>query len=170
MLEDALGWVPGHRRSDGPWVATVPEGQKGRGAAGTQVSAIWMSGFIFKSKHLEGLSTVPQGRRAEPGGSAFWRLFPGDTMVAGLLSPRPAGWGVSSASSRPHPAPPVPPRSRPPSAGHARGVTAGSRKRGTWLRVSSRVCELRRLHPEPLPGSRRSFQTSAAASVNFGHC
>lgn len=46
--EAALGWVPRGPRRDGRWVAAAPEGQKGREAAGAQVSAILMSGFTFK--------------------------------------------------------------------------------------------------------------------------
>lgn len=107
-----------------------------------------MSGFIFKLKHLEGLSTVPPGSKS---GTRRLRLLEAVSWGhcghgAAVTAPGRLGCLLRILATAPRSscAPAI-----ASDLGRARaGVTAGSLTRGTWLRVSSRVCEPRRLHPE----------------------
>lgn len=134
----------------------------------TQVSAILMSEFTYKLKHLEGLSTGTPGREpnlaAPPFGGCFFRTL----FSRGLLSPRPSvRRGVSAAAasilqpaSRSSQAPRLPvPRL---GARDCRVLTPGQTKAGgSWAPRRLRFISLTEgdvvFIPISLQGSRWSF-------------
>lgn len=97
----------------------------------TQVSAILMSEFTYKLKHLEGLSTGTPGREpnlaAPPFGGCFFRTL----FSRGLLSPRPSvRRGVSAAAASI-----LQPTSRSSQAPRLLSQGSALETAGSWLQV-----------------------------------